>query len=240
MVRAVRLAPAGPVRPACLAALTALVLIAAGPATPADERAEPFAVATADATTAVAATAEESGSPVTTPLSRSSPALERLLGLGEGIVIGGSGADEFLEPDVAFVLSAAAAGPGVIEARWDIADGYYLYRDKFRFRFPGRVRRVARRARLPAGDDEGRRVLRADGGVLRRRGSPGFRRRGRPRRRDRRRHHLSGLRRRGAVLPADHQDRLAAAARRPGRYRRRDGPRSRRDGPPGLRGHRRG
>ena len=82
------------------------------------------------------ATAGETASPVTTPLAKTSPALERLLGLGEGIVIGGSGADEFLDPDVAFVLSAAAAGPDAIEARWDIAEGYYLYRDKFRFRAP--------------------------------------------------------------------------------------------------------
>ena len=135
MVRAVRLAPAGPVWPACLAALTVLVLTTAWPAAHADERAEPIAIAAADATTGAAAEGE-AASPVPTPLAKSSPALERLLGLGEGIVIGGSGADEFLEPDVAFVLSAAAAGPGVIEARWDIADGYYLYRDKFRFGSP--------------------------------------------------------------------------------------------------------
>ena len=70
----------------------------------------------------------------TTPLSQSSPVLSKLLGLGEGIVIGDSSEDQFLDPDVAFVLSAAAVGPDAIETRWDIAEGYYLYREKFRFR----------------------------------------------------------------------------------------------------------
>ena len=61
------------------------------------------------------------------------PGLAELLKLGEGIGIGASGEDEFLDPDVAFVLDAAPAGPEAIEARWSIAEGYYLYRDKFRF-----------------------------------------------------------------------------------------------------------
>ena len=67
-------------------------------------------------------------------LARDAPALAKLLELGRGIEIGASGQDEFLDPDVAFVLSAVPAGPDAIEARWDIADGYYLYRDKFRFK----------------------------------------------------------------------------------------------------------
>ena len=40
---------------------------------------------------------------------------------------------EFLPPDEAFRLTVRAAGPGEVEARWEIAEGYYLYRDKFRF-----------------------------------------------------------------------------------------------------------
>ena len=78
-------------------------------------------------------TAPKAESPVAEGLAKTSPALARLLGLGEGIFIGDSGEDEFLDPEVAFVLSTAAAGPDAIEARWDIAEGYYLYRDKFRF-----------------------------------------------------------------------------------------------------------
>ena len=78
--------------------------------------------------------AGEAATPAPKGLAQTSPALSRLLGLGDGITIGDSNEDEFLDPDVAFVLSAAAAGPDAIGARWDIAEGYYLYRNKFRFR----------------------------------------------------------------------------------------------------------
>ena len=78
--------------------------------------------------------AGEAAAPAPEGPGKLSPALSKLLGLGGGITIGDSNEDEFLDPDVAFVLSAAASGPGAIEARWDIAEGYYLYRDKFRFR----------------------------------------------------------------------------------------------------------
>jgi len=43
------------------------------------------------------------------------------------------GQDELLEPDKAFSLSTRVVDGGLIEARWTIADGYYLYRDKFKF-----------------------------------------------------------------------------------------------------------
>ncbi len=42
-------------------------------------------------------------------------------------------ADEPLDPELAFKFSARAVDSGTIEARWQIADGYYMYRDKFRF-----------------------------------------------------------------------------------------------------------
>lgn len=38
-----------------------------------------------------------------------------------------------LPPEQAFRLSARAVDPKTIEARFDVADGYYLYRDKLRF-----------------------------------------------------------------------------------------------------------
>ncbi|MFA7282527.1 MAG: protein-disulfide reductase DsbD [Sterolibacterium sp.] len=44
-----------------------------------------------------------------------------------------AGADKPLNPDVAFKFSAVAIDARTIEARWQIADGYYLYRDKFKF-----------------------------------------------------------------------------------------------------------
>ena len=83
--------------------------------------------------------------------------LAKLLEFGDGIEIDGSGEDEFLDPDVAFVLSAEAASPGAIEARWEIARGYYLYRDKFRFRTADESEVTLGEARFPRGtikDDE--------------------------------------------------------------------------------------
>jgi thiol:disulfide interchange protein DsbD len=47
---------------------------------------------------------------------------------------GAEGPDELLEPDQAFSFHAGAVGSAALQATWDIADGYYLYRDKFRFR----------------------------------------------------------------------------------------------------------
>ena len=43
-------------------------------------------------------------------------------------------ANEFLEPDKAFTFSAEVVDGNTIHARWDIADGYYLYRERFKFR----------------------------------------------------------------------------------------------------------
>lgn len=40
---------------------------------------------------------------------------------------------KLLPPEHAFRLSARALDPATLEARFDIADGYYLYRDKLRF-----------------------------------------------------------------------------------------------------------
>jgi thiol:disulfide interchange protein DsbD len=41
--------------------------------------------------------------------------------------------DDLLEPDKAFRFSAQALDSGTAEIRYRIADGYYLYRDRFRF-----------------------------------------------------------------------------------------------------------
>ncbi|HEX6136836.1 MAG TPA: protein-disulfide reductase DsbD domain-containing protein [Casimicrobiaceae bacterium] len=40
---------------------------------------------------------------------------------------------KLLPPEQAFRLSARALDPSTVEARFDVADGYYLYRDKMRF-----------------------------------------------------------------------------------------------------------
>lgn len=52
-----------------------------------------------------------------------------------GDFLGGPAAPEILDPEQAFVLSATTAPdhPREIIVRWDIAPGYYLYRDRFRF-----------------------------------------------------------------------------------------------------------
>jgi thiol:disulfide interchange protein DsbD len=42
--------------------------------------------------------------------------------------------DKFLDPEIAFVLSTEVRDAATVIARFDIADGYYLYRDKFQFR----------------------------------------------------------------------------------------------------------
>jgi thioredoxin:protein disulfide reductase len=42
--------------------------------------------------------------------------------------------EEFLLPDQAFRISGTAQGNDAMVVSWDIADGYYLYRNKFRFR----------------------------------------------------------------------------------------------------------
>ncbi|MBQ0943320.1 protein-disulfide reductase DsbD [Ideonella sp. 4Y16] len=55
-----------------------------------------------------------------------------LLLIALGALLSARAAD-FLEPDQAFKLSAQAAGPDAVQLRFDIADGYYLYRERFKF-----------------------------------------------------------------------------------------------------------
>ena len=129
-----RPARAAPVGLARLPWLVALVACWAVPATHADERDDPATVTAAGAAAVQPSDASETARSGAASFAKTSPALAKLLGLGDGIAIGESNEDQFLDPEVAFVLSAAAAGPDAIEARWDIAEGYYLYRDKFRFR----------------------------------------------------------------------------------------------------------
>ena len=130
-----------------LAALAALGAFWPDAEARATDHPEPAAIAAADATLrpransvaspATPATGAESASgsalAETGGRSKTTSALSRLLGLGEGIEIGAFGGEEFLDPDVAFVLSAGALGPDAIETHWEIAKGYYIYRDRIRF-----------------------------------------------------------------------------------------------------------
>ncbi len=45
--------------------------------------------------------------------------------------------DEFLHVDEAFILSTSLEGPETVVARWDMPDGYYLYRHQFQFKLRG-------------------------------------------------------------------------------------------------------
>ncbi|MGD8380180.1 MAG: protein-disulfide reductase DsbD, partial [Gammaproteobacteria bacterium] len=47
-------------------------------------------------------------------------------------LVGGND-QEFLPPDVAFVPGVVSAAPSAVHLHWDIHDGYYLYRDRFKF-----------------------------------------------------------------------------------------------------------
>ena len=62
----------------------------------------------------------------------------------------GKKTDELLEPEKAFRFSARAAG-GEVEVRFVIADGYYMYRDKFRFAAEGNPQVRLGAPQLPAG-----------------------------------------------------------------------------------------
>src|SRR3569832_455762 len=46
-------------------------------------------------------------------------------------------AEDFLDPEAAVKFSARALDANTLEARWQIADGYYMYRDKFKFEVDG-------------------------------------------------------------------------------------------------------
>jgi len=49
----------------------------------------------------------------------------------------GNSSGELLEPEKAFRFSARAAGEDAVEVQFAIADGYYLYRERFRFEAQG-------------------------------------------------------------------------------------------------------
>ena len=47
--------------------------------------------------------------------------------------------DDFLDPERAFVLSARALDARQVELSFEVAPGYYLYREQFKFQAPGGV-----------------------------------------------------------------------------------------------------
>ena len=59
--------------------------------------------------------------------------VELLLAAGAVCALSSIAADDLLAPEQAFRFSARLIEPGLVEVRYRIADGYYMYRDKFRF-----------------------------------------------------------------------------------------------------------
>jgi thiol:disulfide interchange protein DsbD len=59
--------------------------------------------------------------------------MRNLLALLLAFLAATAAAQDLLEPEKAFRLSARALDPATIEVRFDIAPGYYMYRDKFAF-----------------------------------------------------------------------------------------------------------
>jgi len=66
------------------------------------------------------------------PESDSLSPLKALKKLGDSLGLS-SNDEEFLPGDQVFIFSAEAENGNLIKARWDIRDGYYLYRDKIKF-----------------------------------------------------------------------------------------------------------
>lgn len=58
----------------------------------------------------------------------SQSAIEALRDLNRSVV--GPSAEEFLPPEMAYILSVRVDGPETVVVSWDIAEGYYLYREK--------------------------------------------------------------------------------------------------------------
>ncbi len=65
---------------------------------------------------------------------------------------GGSSQERILDADQAFQLTVGALDPVTLEARWIIAPGYYLYRDKFKLALVDGGKTTLARIDIPAGE----------------------------------------------------------------------------------------
>jgi thiol:disulfide interchange protein DsbD len=79
-------------------------------------------------------------------LSRARAALIALLSLLFLLAAPARAAEEFLDPTLAFRLSARMEGERTAVVTWAIADGYYMYRERFKFTATG-AKLGARRSR---------------------------------------------------------------------------------------------
>lgn len=77
----------------------------------------------------------QSPAPQSSPASPAAPSggLSALSQLSKSLGLS-SNQSEFLEPDQAYVFSADVADPSTLVVRWQIADGYYLYRERMKLK----------------------------------------------------------------------------------------------------------
>jgi len=62
-------------------------------------------------------------------------ALDILSGLNDAL--GGGAEDELLDPDKAFKFAVDLKNPGFVSAKWQVADGYYMYKKKIKMALEG-------------------------------------------------------------------------------------------------------
>jgi len=76
--------------------------------------------------------ATEDPTTVTVEVKQEKGLFDSLSSFGQKLGFGGN-SGPFIPPEQAFILSAEVADAHTLTLRWDITDGYYLYRDKFGF-----------------------------------------------------------------------------------------------------------
>jgi len=95
---------------------------------------------------------EPAFSPASSSSSSSSPT-DPLSALKSGNKSGpDQSGDNPLEPDQAFMLSVTASAPRTLRVHWDIAEGYYLYRDKIKLSLRDAAALRIQTVDLPAGE----------------------------------------------------------------------------------------
>jgi len=72
--------------------------------------------------------------------------------LSDRLGLGAAGDEQFLDADEAFQVNVTSEGPDRLLIRWDIAEGYYLYRDKLKVQLAGGNDVVLGSPSVPAGE----------------------------------------------------------------------------------------
>ncbi len=86
-----------------------------------------------------------------TVAAKKSSAIEQLIGLGNSLGLGQT-AESFLPADEAFQFSADVRDADTIALNWVIADGYYLYRDKFKIQLQNAQGIYVKEVEFPVGE----------------------------------------------------------------------------------------